>query len=427
MVLGNILLLAISIWYVEDMPAASRAVSLDVDGSGMAAVVFWENQDIYYCYRYASGPGYSWTWEFIGSAYDENFKYHDNFCIDKQGVPHVLFFRPELYCTPERYVLYATRTGVQQWSLACVGNLFMYGKLIDIAVDTVDYPHAICGCVHTYFDGVAWQTDSIRDIIEDAQPAIAVDRMNTVHLALGGPFYQTTGFIGYCRRDSTGWHVEYDSQYCVNTPVQLGVDTVGRPHVLFRTSPDSAVFYGMKENSVWTYEDITSLRVTAMNVSNGSIHLLGTDPGASTVRYYWKSGANWVFEDIHSGVPVDLAVDQDNYAHCIFYENNQLHYATNRPQTAVYEQEHGNMQHAGMCRISRLPVRIHFLDSRPPDRITIVSSTGCTIASFEPGDHVLSFEWNGFDQIGQRVPSGVYYVIQVQGKHHQVTKLIIVD
>jgi len=426
MLLSGLIFFAIGLWHIEDVPVASTAVALDIDPYGMAAVVFWSNQDMYFCYRCSSGGTYYWLWEYINSAWDENFKNHDNFCFDNIGKPHVTFFRPELYRTPERYIFYATREAIQQWTSINVGDMLLYGEQIDISTDTFDYPHIIYGRYHTYYDGMSWQYDTVNSIVENAQPSLAIDHNNTIHISLGGCVYEDTGFVGYGYKDSDGWHVEYNNQYDVNSPVKLAVDSAGRPHLLFCTSNDSLTYHAMKQNNAWIYEDITALNASFIDISDTTVHLLGTDPTGNTIRHYWKLDSDWLFEDIHSGMPLDLAVDKDDYVHCIFYENNQLHYATNRPQTVVSEQIQISLETISGSRITRLPVRINFLKSQSPDGIDIVNNSGRAVASYSLNHGANSFMWNGRDQTNHKVPTGIYYLIQKKHNQHQITKIILV-
>jgi hypothetical protein len=195
--------------------------------------------------------------------------------------------------------------------------------------------------------------------------------------------------------------------------------------VLFALSTDSSLYYGVKENDEWMYEDITDLNAYFIDVHEDTVHICAAF-GNST-RHYWKQGSTWLYEDVHTGEPEDFAVDSDGYVHCLVYENYQIKYVTNRPQTAVYEETAEPIHASVLSMVVQFPVKISLADLGYPDEVEIIDITGRRITGMCRCSNQETFMWDGHDLQHRSSTKGIYFVKAKKGDIQTLIKLIIID
>jgi hypothetical protein len=422
---GNIVVCILTAWHAEAVPGATIYVSLGVDREGKASVVYWDDENIYYSQRFQSDTISYWVEEYVNNAWDPNYIFHDNYCVDDSNRPHLLFFRPpSAEDTPERYVYYVTKDSTGLWDCTYICNEFLYLEMIDLALDTMDYPHIIVHKMYHYWNGTSWEAETLDITPEYVLPSIVVDINNTVHLSIGG--FPGNTFAGYGYNDGTGWYFEYDPAYPVTSPIHIKTDDSGNPHILLTLSTDSSHYYGTRENGVWTYEEITSLNPRFLDIHQNAVHILATH--GSVTRHYWKEGSSWIYEDVHTGVPEDFVVDEDGNIHCLVYENGQIKYVTNKSQTDVREEMSGIF--SGECLLSyivHLPLRSSLAELGYPDMIEIVDISGRRVTSIRSYNQNGMFEWDGKDGSTHVPGNGIYFMILRKGTVQRIIKLVTVD
>lgn len=414
-------LIVISTWHFEPIPEASEYISLDVDTTGVASVAYYKNSVIYYAQRVPMGDSFQWLTEIVDSGAAGYYYGAVELAVDEELNPHIIYFKYGL--------TYTTKDSLGSWQSIILDSVVSYKSGLD--TDTLNYPHVVYfgnSLWHQYWDGSTWIKEYIDYMI--GYISLVIDKESKSHFGSGAPVIlneERGGWVEYGVRDSSGWYTEYMSEFDVRWPVGIAVDNNCDPHLSFN------VFYGesyhiMKQDTVWIYDDITSLGFfgTVIAIDNLVPHLLGIDSTYSYVRHIWKPDSEWLFEDIYgSGYPKDLAIDKAGYLHCVIEDSLDIIYGTTRPQS-VYEQTNSVLNSHQIVTISRLPLKISLSGLNSVKEIKVIDISGRLVKKLSPSKNTSELIWHGLDQYGKKIRSGVYFLMFGQKEKINIQKVLII-
>lgn len=424
---GLLLIIFAQSWHFEPVSGASDYIAIDVDSSGMPAVVYWKDSTIYYARRAIIGDSAVWPAESVYATPLSAYIFGREFAVGRNSIPHMLFHNWRTF--PNFLdVYYATKDSMGQWQSFLIDSFAVMG---DVDTDTSDYPHIVyttAGVVYyRYWDGSNW----IGEFIDSSYSlmSLKVDRQNRPHIGLGAPItYKENrlGYAGYCWKDSTGWHLEYMTQYDVRDPIGIDVDETGNPHLAF------SVYYGssyhlVKSNNEWSVDDISSYGYygSLLGIYGSIVHLLGFSSDWSMARHLWKEDTVWMTEDIYPGYSRDLAIDEDGYLHCLFVSNDTIIYGTNRPQVFITED-------SARIAAGRIPGIICKFPAEffPPVKgqvydLKIIDVKGGFVRTLNY-KHDARLLWDGRDKNGRLVGAGVYFIIINSNCGRQMQKITVI-
>jgi hypothetical protein len=411
-------LVVIAAWYFEPIPMATAPSAFDVDHTGIPSIVYVDDDYLLYAQRVAQGDSFIWSAELI----DSGMIGYCDMAIDKKSRPHILYSHN--YQPSSSLWVYTYKDTLNTWH---VDSLDYGGPALD--TDTLDFPHTCYHnylndtLYHTFWDGSEWITEAIEYRFPE-WVSLTIDRNNHPHIALVPAILDLRqGYVAYGTKDTSGWHTESVENYDVRDPVDIRVDSTCIPHLAYVACFDPTPHYA-KKTGTWDIDIITLGSDFAVIAMEGLMpHLLIWNNG---VRHIWEEGTNWQYEDIHTGWPDALGIDDENYLHCIIIDNTEVIYGTTRPQ-AVHEQGHSTLRSSQCATISRLPLHISFPDAKSPEEVRIFDITGRFVNSLSPAYNALELTWNGLDQHNNRVRAGMYFLVFYRKEKATIEKFIIID
>jgi hypothetical protein len=276
----------------------------------------------------------------------------------------------------------------------------------------------------------------VPDVSSGWQHDVAVDANDDPHVTFvysdeGVKYRKKTGGVwGPIELVSSTWDPSFTS---------IAVDAANYPHFAYDKDDFGAVCYRAKTASGWQSEETIGTG-GGWNTYGASIVVAG---GEELVVYYsegdlkfaMKTAGGWVSEDVDTtgdvGTHTSLAIDNEGYAHIAYRDatNELLKYAkSTEPVVGVRESEMNTGYEARGPSISAHPnpfkhvtqIRFTIPDSRSIEQksrkrtLKIYNAAGQVVKSFYPEscifDRVSSIRWDGTDQNGRQLSSGVYFL-----------------
>lgn len=412
------LILIIAAWHFEPIPTATRRyLTLDVDTTGTPSVIYVKDSILWYAQRVEMADSFVWLAEIV----DSGIRGSVDLAIDRQTNPHIMYSY-SLY--PSSLWIYTFKDTTGSWHFDTLDG----AGAID--TDTLDYPHTCYHnfendtIYHTFWDGANW----IKEAVESRFPewvSLVIDNKNRPHIAMAPAILKARqGYVAYGIKDSIGWHTELVENYDVREGVAIETDVDCTPHLAFVACFDPIPHYARKD-STWLIDTITLGSGTVALAIEGTIpHLLVYENG---VRHIWKQGVSWQYEDIHSGWPDDLIIDDDNYLHCIIIDSLDIIYGTTRPQSSIYEQRKSKLSFHPIPTISRLPLRISTQGLESVREIKITDVLGRMVRKLSVPLSASEIIWNGLDCHNHRISPGVHFLIFESKGLTTLEKFLIIE
>jgi hypothetical protein len=305
----------------------------------------------------------------------------------------------------------------------------------------------------------AEEVSSVPDVSSGWQHDIAVDANDDPHIAF---VYSDEG-IKYRRKSSGIWEpVELISQATDPSFASIAVDEADYPHVTYDKDDFEAVCYRAETTSGWQFEETIGAG-GGWNTYGASIAVSG---GEKFVAYYadgdlkfaMRTATGWVSEDVDTtgdvGTHASLAIDGDGYAHIAYRDasSERLKYAkSTEPVVGIAEAEWNRNVESNRVSIGAYPnpftnitqIRFTIQDSRSMDQefrnsnfekrrpiLKIYDAAGRLVKDFLlPTTYYLLptvVSWDGTDDAGRKLASGVYFVTCGIGSIQEMAQLLLI-
>ncbi len=345
------------------------------------------------------------------------------------------------------YLLWGKHLGGGVWATEQVPNTLAptdAGGYLNVAISPgagstsfhVIYVHYNYGnsiLYHRKYDSTWTNADTVSfvpDVSSGWQHDVAVDASDDPHVT----FLVSDEGIKYRKKTGGAWEpVEQVSAATDPSFTAIAIDASNDPHLAYDKDDFGAVCYRTKTASSWQSEE-TIGPGGGWNTYGASIALAG---GVIFVAYYaegdlkfaMRTAGNWISEDVDTagnvGTHTSLAIDGDGYAHIAYRDadNERLKYAkSTEPVVGIAESEWNSEAALQGLSIQAHPnpfyrstdIRCGMLDNRRKIELAIFDAAGRVVADLSgqvsvAGDH-LSAEWDGTDENGHVMGSGVYFV-----------------
>jgi len=432
----------------------SKYPSLKVDGFNHVHVV-WEdntlgNNDILYCLN----DGDDWSTP-VNLSNDPTDSEVSEIIIDANGHPHVVWEDWNL-----EEVFWSFYDGVSWASPVNISNSPGYSSSPRLAADDSGRVfvvwHELWGQADIYlsiYDGLAWSMPQnlTNDPVDSGYPDIAIDSNGCIHVVwMDYGSYD----IYYLKYDENSWSDPANISHLEGQSVdpKVTIDSQDRPHVVWeQRSGGYHGYYTFCEDSIWQepmeISDFNPLRIPEIDFdSQDVLHAVWTTAGDVGGEAYWNYYAvgSWSVPYNLSNTPneasgsPDIGVDSFDIIHVAyveFYGDNweilytQSHltgidsYASEKvPQLFKLEQNHPNPFNVQTCIEYQIPrasevflsvynvigqrVRVLENDSQPAGRHRVI--------------------WNGQDEDGLEVVSGVYFARLQAGEFTFTKKMVLI-
>ena len=402
-------------------------------------------KDILYAYY----DGYEWSEPEQVSAMDTTFSYDPSIEVDSLGRPHVVWNHRAIFPDADAYYSYRTDTGwTEPLNLATHGST-QYAP--DICIDSRGFIHVVWSdywpgngdIYHKYYDGCVWSdyTNISSDPIDSGEPHIVVDSEDNLHVVWRQLSSSSmNNEIFYSKSDGIYWSEKINisqSTYQSSTQPCIALDSNDNPHVVWKQSFGGQVYeiyYSYFDGYEWTEpENITNLgfhslaQSFAINNNNTKCLLfsLASPIGDPYVHYSFNTGFHWsipdtIFED-YTGTFTAVAVDSNGVFHaCMTLALNtygDIGYTYYQSPSSVIKAGDSNYDKISLsCSPNPFnsSINISFNLSKKSEVILKVYNIhGQNIAKLieeEMSSSQHSFIWDGLNDNGQKISTGIYFI-----------------
>lgn len=384
-------------WQAEVVPAVPRAslISLVTDDAGVPHIAFVDPSNTV---RYAHRTGGAWT---IESLQPSELPYNPTIALDESGGPHIAFI------TYGDRIRHAFKSG-GSWTDEEVDGSFLSASQSRavIAVDPAGIPRIGS---RDQFDGVTYFTRQASSWTHEHFGEWGYMTWMTLDESGNAHFVYTGDGVHYATNESGPW-VTQDVDTSLMNDCDITLDANGRPYIAYSNTyairyqhPNlyyhTDVYFAYQAGGVWRSEVVDATH-------------------DYTGNYYWSAR---------------VAFDGSGTPHVVYRDasTGALKHATRNWPTAVGDDP--RPASFGIVSIAPNPfnpsARITFrLSGRSHVEVAVYDVRGRRLRlladrAYDRGLH--SEVWDGFDDRGARVASGVYFVRVKTPTHSDVRRAVL--
>jgi len=306
--------------------------------------------------------------------------------------------------------------------------------------------------------GGTWASEeTVSSIAEEEagwQFSICIDGSGYPHVA-----FLTNGQVRYRRKTAGGWQPVEIVTSNGGARADMVIDGSSYPHICFCDASGSIRYY-YKDAGGWHDGGVVGAG-GGWNQYSGSIaghngkYYIAYCDNSGTLKFAWQTTRGWTSHNVESGLGSgdgghyeSLAIDADGGGHIAYYDitNQVLKYAYHADIVGIEEKESDIRQMASGISMKVYPnpfrsyccitlysrncsVALYGRNLRgQAPTLKIYDATGRLIKDLLPTSNFslpTFLIWDGTDDFGQRLPSGIYFLYFVTGDYKQVEKAIL--
>jgi len=435
-------------WNIETVDTTGtvgRKCAIAVDANGYPHISYRDGT-VGWRLKYAQWDGSNWQIAFVETT--ESVYGVTSIALDGSGNPHIAFEKGILY---GGQLWHAWWDG-SSWQQEGVDSLPYYGdagEWSSIAFDTDGYPHIAytyyydgdCYIKHAYKDVSGWHRSVADSLIGDEfqYVSMALDNSNHPHIS----YYDWNVYdLKYAYWDGATWHIErVDTTGGVGCHSSIALDSLGYPHIAYMDGTNYGVKYARWDGSAWQIETVESntgygfYTSLALDVNNRP-HISSAEY-MSDLRFAYWDGSDWQIEVVDNTAGcgwTSLAIDGSGYCHIAYYDggdSTNLKYARRLP--------------TGIEETYPIPGVLHLAQSSPNPfnsatsiqyvlprngfaRLAIYNIAGQLVRILVEGEEFAgthTVRWNGRDEQGSSVSSGIYFCCLETGNLKSTRKMLL--
>ena len=407
---------------------------------------------------YVVYDGYEWSEPEQVSAMDTTYSYSPAVAVDSLGRPHVVWNHRAIFPDADAYYSHKTDTGwTEPLNLAPHGST-QYAP--DICIDSRGFIHVVWAdyltgngdILHRYYDGVEWSdyTNISNDPIDSAEPCIKVDTGDNLNLAWRQLSSSSmNNEIFYSKYDGIYWSEKTNisqSTYQSSTYPCLALDSNNNPHVVWRQTIGGfycEIYYTYYDGEEWMEPaDITNLGLRsdypslAINSHDVKCMLfsVSSQGGDQYVNFIYCIDSVWSYPDTvfdrYTSNTSSIGIDEDDIIQAtistiVNLGNSDQFYTYNTQFSSAVENRnvsflnYNNLQCYPNPFNTKLNI-IYSISNKSDIQLSIYNINGQFIkklisGEFAGGQYLNT--WEGNNQFGEEVSSGIYFLQLVIDNH----------
>ncbi|MBN2609302.1 MAG: T9SS type A sorting domain-containing protein [Candidatus Fermentibacteraceae bacterium] len=246
--------------------------------------------------------------------------------LNAAGNPMICYRR----ATGSESGLHYTEFDGSSWNDVTVDQGDYNGYACSMELSPEGYPVIIYGDFsqddfrHAWYDGSEWHKEVFWAEAGNGMD-MAVDTLGNLHVAFTDDD-ENDVFYGF--RDASGWTFE-NIGHATTWPVAIALDGDGNPHVIWENSLQ--MIHQWLDGGTWYSESYYMGYPESLSMAFGPYGVLHVVMNGSDLMHFWRSSSGWHTEtvDTMGGIPCDMAVGADNSVHIAYQEelNADLRYA----------------------------------------------------------------------------------------------------
>jgi hypothetical protein len=289
-----------------------RALSLQLDGSGLPHISYARHSDLGYAAKEETG------WR-LYSPENEVVLGHTSLALDPTGGAHLVYLGAEAPLSYGPQLRYARQDGAD-WPTQVVDRAAQ-ATAPSLALDAVGGIHVAFvnrnieghpegNLIYSWQEGATWNAEVVDSGGGAAAPSLALDRAGDPRIS-----YFAAG-LRYAWRAGGIWHTEpIISELDIDT-TRLALDSMGQPHVVY--CYHGALRYALRGDCGWQIETVAgggcadpSLVLDAQDQPHIAVCKMwdmGSDlDGCHRLDYAWRDAGTWQTKTVESGYFVGAA------------------------------------------------------------------------------------------------------------------------
>ncbi|MCK4312663.1 MAG: T9SS type A sorting domain-containing protein [Candidatus Cloacimonetes bacterium] len=371
--------------------------------------------------------------------------------LDDDGRPHISYTGDDgdSYC-----LKYALWTGTY-WEIQVVDNSSGWvGEWSSLKLDSLEYPHisyydrdSFC-LKYASWNGINWEIEVVTDGFGWCT-SLDLNSLEYPHIA----YYGNGDYLNYTTWTGTGWEID-NIDYLGNVgsaDISLELDSNGYPHISYYKI-DNNLRHARWDGLNWIITIVAysyagawnSLALDSQNYPRIAYYKAG-GPTWNVWYAYWD-GSNWNLEPVNppigGGWHCSLALDSQDNPHIAYYDqnNDELEYAstiivgiedemtTSIDNTSVLLNNYPNPFKPSGAGRSPATTISYQLPEYSKVNLSVYNIKGKKVKTLvneklDAGTHQVV--WNGKDENGKSVTSGIYFYKMNSGKFTSIKKMIL--
>ena len=395
-----------SIWLLETVDLitkpdwAGEAASLALDSNGRPHISYLGNVGGSYCLKYALWTGTYWEIQVVDNSSGWVGEW-SSLKLDSLEYPHISYYDRDSFC-----LKYASWNGIN-WEIEVVTDGFGWCTSLDL--NSLEYPHiAYYGngdyLNYTTWTGTGWEIDNIDYLgnVGSADISLELDSNGYPHIS----YYKIDNNLRHARWDGLNWIITIVAYSYAGAWNSLALDSQNYPRIAYYKA-------GGPTWNVW---------------------------------YAYWDGSNWNLEPVNppigGGWHCSLALDSQDNPHIAYYDqnNDELEYAstiivgiedemtTSIDNTSVLLNNYPNPFKPSGAGRSPATTISYQLPEYSKVNLSVYNIKGKKVKTLvneklDAGTHQVV--WNGKDENGKSVTSGIYFYKMNSGKFTSIKKMIL--
>lgn len=416
----------------EGMSGGYSSLAIDSEDNPHIAFCIFENSiaNLYYAWKEDD------IWHYVPVDTIGDVGRFCSLTLDTDDNPHIAY--RERFDELSGHLKYAVLQN-DEWIIQTIDDGNNTGRWCDIALDSNDFAHVSHGGMrmlkYTCWDGVQWKTETLfSPLFLGCETAIVLDSQDHPHISCyNWNIYEW--YLAWVHWNGSVWEMEIveDRIGEVGRSNDIVVDAFDHPHISYSHESEAywCLKYATRDSLDW---ELCTIDSSGFMGRYGNSIDFGSD-GRIGIAYYEYNGAydgnlfyascendEWQVELVdslsNSGKYASLSFNSLNtpcIAYHLEYPEYDLRFAF-RLETGIEE-----VTQPEMPGVTILPnpfslqtsITVGSSSSRIPEAC-IFNMSGRVVKHLglgKPmGDEFVEFRWNGLDELGRTVPSGVYMV-----------------
>ena len=408
--------------YVDTEYAGESAMTMDSNGN--LHVVYYKTSGWPWNTNYAKQTSNGWEIQTVAASNGMH-----SIAVDSKANPHIIFIGLD-------YALNYATLKDGQWQVTKIDSSdYFFNNFVQVDANGHVHVSYVGGLTNHYlkyafYDGNVWKVEKVdtSGMVGDGC-VLAIDGQNRPHIVYGDGKNNT---MKYCYWDGSLWQItqfEMNQYHCG----WLVLDQNDRPCISC-TNENTDLAYLTFDGKQWSEEIIQPAppgaetgKWNSLCLDNSGIPAFAfgwTDNWITYYLYYaYKDGNEWKVEPVDTadglgGSKLHIVADKQNNLHIVYNSSSGIKHATTGsatgfknnqqnilPENIALLQNYPNPFNASTTISYQLPENSHV-------SLMVYDASGKKIKTllkkFQPAN-AYTINWNGTDDLGRVVGSGVYY------------------
>lgn len=428
-----------STWQDPQVVEAKKQVglsnSLVLDKNDHPHISYWDEANGNLKYAYYNDI--LWKIETIDSA--GNVGINSDIVLDNNECPHISY--RDVSNADLKYAYYDGSV----WRVQKVDSLGNVGTGTSIVLDNNGYPHISYydatneDLKYASYNGSSWEIERIDSIgVVGVESSLVYDKNGIIHIAYDD---RTNNALKYAFYNGTSWQISIIALEESPFKSSISLDLDNEENLLISYSNNGILKCAYFNGSQWQIQIIDyNVSYSSSLISRNGQSYIGYNSSSNELRFALQNNQQWcIYDPSVNTYSFSIALDSGNHPHISYYnsQNGSLNYVVNPLLTEVESSFDNN---------NRLPMGFKLLQNYPNPfnpstnilfdipksshvKITIYNILGQIVKTIIDENRYAgsyNIKWDGKDNTGDIVSTGVYFCHMKAGDFSKTIKIMLI-